>query len=480
MGGGSSISGKYPVASVESQPTGSPSGAEGLLTREMLDNLARKNFSPGKRGRGVAVGFSKSQFDTEDADKGELPPAVVKLFQRIGITAPNNGTDIPEQKSKLVSHIFECLGALQSLVNVSDLSYNPEMETQSMCERDTKAMGTLLHEMVSVYSLCGDTIQTLLASNPAAAAIEDSIGRLPLHVAVDCDYPWLQTVNMLVGAYPRACRERDGAGRLPLHIVVDRSDPCVDTIQTLLASYPDAAGTRRGVGRLAIHYACFCDSPSSTIIETLLQAYPEGASTTDLYGRLPLHYLLDHSITPSLESIRRILQFYPEAARIADTSGKYPLWVALERGHPVYIIRVLYDAYPRVVVDAKDPNRSLLHAYMELIDLPRVDIIRYILLTESGAHEAEEVLRIAREKGFLDAERELLRWFKLDNKRLRDLRWESRKMPLLLATCSDMHEVVESRQHFTMGGKVASNRRNMIKAIYLSSIDAFKEVVMFL
>ena len=63
---------------------------------------------------------------------------------------------------------------------------------------------------MSIYGLCGDTLTILLASNPAAATIEDSVGRLPLHVACDCDEPWLRTVRTLLEAYPRACRERDG------------------------------------------------------------------------------------------------------------------------------------------------------------------------------------------------------------------------------------------------------------------------------
>ena len=91
---------------------------------------------------------------------------------------------------------------------------------------------------VSVYGLCGDTIGTLLGANPAAATVEDNIGRLPLHVAVDCESPWLKVVDSLIKAYPRACRERDGkflfrfmislvhrglllcigGGRVPLHI----------------------------------------------------------------------------------------------------------------------------------------------------------------------------------------------------------------------------------------------------------------------
>lgn len=146
MGGGTSAVNKYPSEIIETTVSnGAPSRAEGLLTREMLDNLAGAGFSPGKRSRRGA-GFAKSHFNAP-GDNEELPPRVVKLLNRIGITNGESESVFSEQKSKLVAHIFECLGALQSLVNVTDLTYDPEMDTQSVCERDTAAMGTLLHEM---------------------------------------------------------------------------------------------------------------------------------------------------------------------------------------------------------------------------------------------------------------------------------------------------------------------------------------------
>lgn len=157
MGAGASAAAKYPTEGLQAS-TGVPApSAEGLLTREMLDNLARKNISPSKRSsRGS--GFSRSHFDAEPDEQAELPATVVTLLNRIGITTSEGENEYPEQKSRLVGHIFECLGALQSLVNVADLTYDPEMETQSVCERDTVAMGTLLHEMVRaaigvVYSI---------------------------------------------------------------------------------------------------------------------------------------------------------------------------------------------------------------------------------------------------------------------------------------------------------------------------------------
>ena len=295
-----------------------------------------------------------------------------------------------------------------------------------------------------------------------------------------------------------------GAGRLPLHVVVDRSQPCMDTMQLLLDAYPEAAGIRRGVGRLAIHYACFCYSPSAPVIRMLLAVHPAGASTADLYGRLPLHYLLDHSARPNVGAVQQLLTVYPEGARMKDTSGKYPLTIALERGHEVAVVKVLYDAYPRVVIDAKDPDRSLLHAYIEVIAHPRVDVVRYIVAVDkqlTGESRCEEVdlldiLKICQEKKLLDVEREVLRAFNLQPARLAELRWMARKDALLIANCSPSHEVptYSPRVPSSPGGQLSMQigaaispsvgsalaGRNILKAASQNCKRGFEEIILFL
>lgn len=272
-------------------------------------------------------------------------------------------------------------------------------------------------------------------------------------------------------------------------MVVDRNRPCVDTLRLLLECYPEAAGIRRGVGRLAIHYACFCEHPSLAIIDLLLDTYPTGASTSDLYGRLPLHYLLDRSERPILAAVERLLQVNPDGARVMDTSGKYPLTIALERGHEVSLIRALYDAYPRVVIDAKDPDRSLLHAYVQRISNPRVDIVRYIIYADmelvnsrsTKDSKVAEVLKLCRERQLFDVEREVLRAFGMEPLRLNELRWQARRHALLLAYCGEQHEVPSksSPQHRDTGVS-AMRGQNLLKAMSGKCKKSFEQVVMFL
>jgi len=68
-------------------------------------------------------------------------------------------------------------------------------DSQSICEASVQSLGGLIHEMVNIYGLCGDTLKILLASNPEAAYVEDTYGRLPLHVAVDREDPYDLTMT---------------------------------------------------------------------------------------------------------------------------------------------------------------------------------------------------------------------------------------------------------------------------------------------
>ena len=211
-----------------------------------------------------------------------------------------NTTTNPNQNrtTKLVTHIFECLGALQHLVREYQSDYTSEMmspndETQSAHDMNTSSVGHLLHEMVSIYGLCGDTVSALLESVPEAAGVEDNLGRLPLHVACDRDSPWMDMLEAMVEAKPESLNNRDGGGRLPLHVVLDRQMPDINVVRFIVRSNPGAVSARRGVGRLPIHYACFSDNPDLEVIQCLLDSYPEGVEAVDVYGRLALHYAVD-------------------------------------------------------------------------------------------------------------------------------------------------------------------------------------------
>jgi hypothetical protein len=171
----------------------------------------------------------------DKAVKHEVPAHVKTLLDKVGIKrGPSRTKGYSANTKRLVTHIFECLEGLQHLVKADqDLLSTEENadifnETQSVVEANRESLGKLLHEMITLYTLCGDTVRVLLQASPEAAKVEDAFGRLPLHVAVDRDQPWMDALGCLIEAYSQALNRRDGGGRLPLHIAVDRQEPNVD------------------------------------------------------------------------------------------------------------------------------------------------------------------------------------------------------------------------------------------------------------
>lgn len=140
--------------------------------------------------------------------ENELPHRTREFLRHINIQETSSHN---EQKTRLVAHVFDCLSALEQLVQLDNENENKiEGETQSVSDRNIKSLGQLVHELVSIYGLCGDSLKFLLEANPGAAAVEDTAGRMPLHVAVDKHRPWLRLIETLIAANPTACSTRDG------------------------------------------------------------------------------------------------------------------------------------------------------------------------------------------------------------------------------------------------------------------------------
>jgi hypothetical protein len=192
------------------------------LSKGVLESIRRKSYTISSRKKSTSIKGRddlKSRFAA--SLKHEVPQHVNEFLDKIGVNddKPKGVAKLPpvivsqncqvsmqnEKTTKLVAHIFECLGALQHLVraNQSDIpSESINDETQSTNDMNTKSVGKLLHEMVTIYGLCGDTINALLEAEPDAAGVEDTLGRLPLHVCCDRDEPWMDMVTALVEARP--------------------------------------------------------------------------------------------------------------------------------------------------------------------------------------------------------------------------------------------------------------------------------------
>lgn len=352
-----------------------------LLTKESLAELRRSSFS-------TFANNNKSQSRPKvPTTIDEFPSHVASLLSRVGIDYEESDVDASSKLSsttKLVSHIFECLGALQHLVRANQsLLPDGDEETQSVTDLGTKAVGKLVHEMISIYGLCGDTLRILLSACPDAATVEDSFGRLPIHASCESSQPWLGAIENLIASSPEALMRRDGGGRLPLHVVCEgRHVPDVNLVNLLLKANPDAASARRGVGRVPLHQIMFSDRIPMDTLKSLCSAYPEGVKTKDFYGRVPLHYACDVN-KPSSDSsvVHHLLDLYPEGATVRDSHLLYPLTIAIDRDHEAVnleVVRMLYNAFPAALSVPSLNNKLPLHIAVDRA-VPSIPLIKLLL-----------------------------------------------------------------------------------------------------
>mmetsp|Transcript_3945 Transcript_3945/g.6677 ORF Transcript_3945/g.6677 Transcript_3945/m.6677 type:complete len:592 (+) Transcript_3945:182-1957(+) len=439
-------------------------GNDRFLSRELLNGISQK--SGGSVGPMGGLGapavdpnvarrrsFSKNTKFTLEKDN-ELPHHTQAFLKNIGIgvdppsaSSPHRSSRVThnEQKTKLVTHVFECLGALEELVELDHQSNSSDLlsvnETQSVCDRNTNSVGKLVHELVSIYGLCGDSLKVLLESQPEAAGVEDATGRMALHVAVDKHKPWLRLVDTLVAAYPTACKMRDGGGRLPLHIAVDRNNPSVEVVRAVIRGYPEAASKHRGVGRLPLHYAVFYDQPSVEVVKYLLEVFGEGAAVPDVYGRLPLHYAVDRP-RPNPAVVRLLLDAYPPAASMRDTTASLPLHIALDHGavKSVEVVKMLLDSYPESITAPNSSGRMPIHSVLCSPD-PDVGVARFLanqhpdaITLESKPGQNDSPIALCEQIGLSVIHRTLLALRpELSPTLLADLNWEARRVAILIS-----------------------------------------------
>ena len=364
MGGGASLT-QIPEELIGSQNDGALRLSAQLLrshtdAKSMMASLRRRSISEEQRGGGPkrklsSSGLASSRRLSHSLPRiTEIPPRLHDLLTKVGMS--EQAIMSGGASTSLVEHIFECVGALQYIIRssqeniISSVSGERDDDTQSALDLNSRSMGKLMHEIVALYGLCGDTLRVLSDSEPNAATVEDQFGRLPLHVAVDRDNPWMQTIQDLTNAYPEALDCRDGSGRLPLHIAVDRQEPSLEVVSYLVANNPESASARRGVGRLPIHYACFPDVPNLGVVKCLNAAFPLGARICDVYGRLPLHYSVEKQY-PQERLVTLLLDEYPEGASVRDSYNRVPLAIAVENtaNNSHRIVRALYNAYPDAI-----------------------------------------------------------------------------------------------------------------------------------
>jgi ankyrin repeat protein len=133
-------------------------------------------------------------------------------------------------------------------------------------------------------------LQSLAELHPRAAAITDTTGKLPLHLACELGKDWEGGIGVIHNAYPAAIStaEDNIRGWLPLHIVADAMHTRVDLIEAVLQRHVAAASVADSHGQYPLHLACKSGKKWKNGLEVLFVANPGAIGAADDQGQVPL------------------------------------------------------------------------------------------------------------------------------------------------------------------------------------------------
>lgn len=87
----------------------------------------------------------------------------------------------------------------------------------------------------------------------SASAMDETFGNLPLHYGCANGAP-LQVISALLEVHPDGAKCRDWQGKLPLHLALDCDSVHVETVESLLKVFPSASHTHDDNGLLPIEH----------------------------------------------------------------------------------------------------------------------------------------------------------------------------------------------------------------------------------
>lgn len=184
-----------------------------------------------------------------------------------------------------------------------------------------------------------DVVRVLCEAYPEAAAKVDArTGNFPLHFYLQSKCPVYfgaqaemvhnphglsgrhaqeaspAVVKMLLRACPESVTHENSLGNLPLKIAVCWGAP-LETIVPLVHAYPTAIDAIDKFGDTLVHAACANDADAD-VVDMLLEDSAELARRQNSRGQLPYHIALDYDASHAVRD--RVLEAYPGAKDIPN------------------------------------------------------------------------------------------------------------------------------------------------------------------
>lgn len=162
-----------------------------------------------------------------------------------------------------------------------------------------------IHLVASNPDANASLVNKIIELNPRGASIENSHGRLPLHLVCESGKSFDGGFESIYNAYPRAIgiAERNDRGWLPLHFTVTCPNSTLEQIERVLDLNRDAASVVDGSNKTVLHLAIESGRSWDDGLKMLFDAYPDAIDIEDSSGRIPLVSALltyqngNHSLT---------------------------------------------------------------------------------------------------------------------------------------------------------------------------------------
>jgi ankyrin repeat protein len=215
--------------------------------------------------------------------------------------------------------------------------------------------------MKSPHLASPEVVMKILDTCPQAAAEKDESGRLPLHMALDCEQVVPCVILRLLDVNPSAAANKDNKGNYPLHRALTRRNLDVEILTKVLDAYPQAAKEKNKDLKLPVHLAIGNAYIDKAVVDVIMHTSRDVLSEKDKDGNTILHLALNNPVINNTV-IDKLLELFPDATRMKDIYGNYPLHVAAGNiSANVTTITKLLDTCPRAASEKDNNGNTPLH-----------------------------------------------------------------------------------------------------------------------
>jgi ankyrin repeat protein len=180
---------------------------------------------------------------------------------------------------------------------------------------------TPLH-LVCASSSVGDMVELVKILGTSESCLKrDAKDRTPMHMAAENPNSTKYTIKALADSNPQAATMETSKGRMPLHAAL-RKGASETVVRALLRANPEAVKVVFEGSNTLFHEICQYKTPVETV-RGLLQIYPEGAQTKNKFLNLPLHVATAYQC--DLDLIQALVEAYPEGCVSPNKNEDVPL-----------------------------------------------------------------------------------------------------------------------------------------------------------